>query len=717
MDNDQKLCVLMDSLGDGTDVDFAREVLASHGWDLEAALNTMTAAGTDSGAPAPSRSTLPAYAVDEDGYRAPMRTGYRDTLLGPDADLDWAAASMAPRRGGRAADLGAELGGPHSGGTEDVRQAMQASAAEYARYADQQEQGAIAEALQMSYSLHARQEQHRLTQGFDLERTEQEELARAIEASYREQSRNDASFRAALDQATVASVATRERGAERLGSSEPGHRSAAAPPPSGAGPHASASSASRFSATAASVTATAAAAGESSLGRASSSSGSRRTSGSTSLGLARTLKPTTPSSGPSALPAPGRPLVSPVPPRGPAPVSASTSRSSPSSIPATSLARAPARPALAGPVRSPPAPPTAVTPSRGSHRVSARPSSELASDPRLRENRRSQLSGGSGSRDLPGGAIAPGQAAAASEAQEADQRRRAEEERRRLEDADRRRRQAEAEAAAASAATRARLVAEERRRAEVAAEAERKVQEERRRAEAEQRRRQAEAEAEEQQRRRQAEAEAEQRRRQAEAQEQRRREAEAEATAKAAEAAAKAAAEAEVQRRREAAMQADRRRLQAEAAAQAEREQLPPCANPVKEQQESRVAVESAAPAVPEAEVDEVRAALVNLRRLHLKANPGGLATCLQTLRTYIGNLAKAPHEPKFQRINGDNAAFRTRVAVIEGSSAVLQACGFVQEGTTWVVDQKFIKTKGPRLWDALAKVDVLMDQATREAS
>mmetsp|Transcript_53709 Transcript_53709/g.98156 ORF Transcript_53709/g.98156 Transcript_53709/m.98156 type:complete len:104 (+) Transcript_53709:448-759(+) len=103
----------------------------------------------------------------------------------------------------------------------------------------------------------------------------------------------------------------------------------------------------------------------------------------------------------------------------------------------------------------------------------------------------------------------------------------------------------------------------------------------------------------------------------------------------------------------------------------------------------------------------------MGLRRRY-KEDSQGLATCLQTLRTYINNLARNPHEVKFQRINCENAAFKNRVAAYEGATAVLGACGFEKDGTSLVVGEAFLKSKGPALFDAVAKLDVLIDQLKR---
>eukprot|EP00913_Durusdinium_trenchii_P029245 g27413.t1 len=78
-----------------------------------------------------------------------------------------------------------------------------------------------------------------------------------------------------------------------------------------------------------------------------------------------------------------------------------------------------------------------------------------------------------------------------------------------------------------------------------------------------------------------------------------------------------------------------------------------------------------------------------------------------QTLRAYISNLAKHPQEPKYQSINCENNNFRSKVASVEGAIAVLEACGFVADGTKLLVDAEFLKTKGRKLWDALSKASI----------
>jgi len=110
-------------------------------------------------------------------------------------------------------------------------------------------------------------------------------------------------------------------------------------------------------------------------------------------------------------------------------------------------------------------------------------------------------------------------------------------------------------------------------------------------------------------------------------------------------------------------------------------------------------------------ENDAVVSALQALRRLHLKRNPVELATCLQTLRAYINNLAKNPQEVKYQSIKCDNTHFCNKIASLEGAVAVLEACGFVSDGNKLSVDPDFMKTKGPKLWEALSKVDLILEQ------
>jgi len=114
-------------------------------------------------------------------------------------------------------------------------------------------------------------------------------------------------------------------------------------------------------------------------------------------------------------------------------------------------------------------------------------------------------------------------------------------------------------------------------------------------------------------------------------------------------------------------------------------------------------------PEAPVAEkADEFVSAVVALRNQH-RENPQGLRTCLQTLRTYIDNLARHPSDPKYQRINCENNAFRNRVAGIEGAVSVLKACGFEEGDGALVVNPGSVKTS--RLFGALTKLDVVLKQ------
>lgn len=110
---------------------------------------------------------------------------------------------------------------------------------------------------------------------------------------------------------------------------------------------------------------------------------------------------------------------------------------------------------------------------------------------------------------------------------------------------------------------------------------------------------------------------------------------------------------------------------------------------------------------------DPVAMTLMTLRRRYKDTDKAGLATCLQTLQKYISNLASNPSEVKFQRINCQNQAFQTRVAAFEGAVDVLSACGFstAEDGESLVVGPEFLKSKGSRLFDALTKINVLVDQ------
>eukprot|EP00438_Fugacium_kawagutii_P018382 Skav209001 [mRNA] locus=scaffold2686:256416:257549:- [translate_table: standard] len=94
-EKDVKLARLIETVGDGADLDFAREVLIATNWDLQAAVTMILGDGVQAApaAPtAPSASSARASAapqrlehVASDEVRAPMRTGFVETLLTTDA--------------------------------------------------------------------------------------------------------------------------------------------------------------------------------------------------------------------------------------------------------------------------------------------------------------------------------------------------------------------------------------------------------------------------------------------------------------------------------------------------------------------------------------------------------------------------------------------------------------------------------------------------------
>lgn len=104
-ERDVKLARLLETIGDGADPDFAREVLMASNWDLQAAITVILGDGVQA-APAPAApaalaapaplappvATATASSVAPEGVarmgsrdvRAPMRTGFYDTLLPTD---------------------------------------------------------------------------------------------------------------------------------------------------------------------------------------------------------------------------------------------------------------------------------------------------------------------------------------------------------------------------------------------------------------------------------------------------------------------------------------------------------------------------------------------------------------------------------------------------------------------------------------------------------
>lgn len=93
MDRDVKLARLLETIGEGADLDFAREVLIANNWDLQAAAAVILGDGASVAAPMPAPADQAAASTAPTGLehttsnevRAPMRTGFHETLLTPDA--------------------------------------------------------------------------------------------------------------------------------------------------------------------------------------------------------------------------------------------------------------------------------------------------------------------------------------------------------------------------------------------------------------------------------------------------------------------------------------------------------------------------------------------------------------------------------------------------------------------------------------------------------
>eukprot|EP00490_Sorites_sp_Unknown_P017662 CAMPEP_0114641368 /NCGR_PEP_ID=MMETSP0191-20121206/2217_1 /TAXON_ID=126664 /ORGANISM="Sorites sp." /LENGTH=380 /DNA_ID=CAMNT_0001853399 /DNA_START=52 /DNA_END=1194 /DNA_ORIENTATION=- len=91
-EKDVKLAQLLETIGEGADLDFAREVLIANNWDLQAAATVILGDGAQvaarSAPSAPAVATTPPEGlkhVVSDEVRAPMRTGFCETLLTTDA--------------------------------------------------------------------------------------------------------------------------------------------------------------------------------------------------------------------------------------------------------------------------------------------------------------------------------------------------------------------------------------------------------------------------------------------------------------------------------------------------------------------------------------------------------------------------------------------------------------------------------------------------------
>eukprot|EP00930_Biecheleria_cincta_P092063 TRINITY_DN8183_c0_g1_i1.p1 TRINITY_DN8183_c0_g1~~TRINITY_DN8183_c0_g1_i1.p1 ORF type:complete len:703 (-),score=209.09 TRINITY_DN8183_c0_g1_i1:44-2104(-) len=683
MDNDQKLVTLLDSLGEGTDVDFAREVLEAHAWDLEAALNTLTG-----GAGGAAQSSSGAHLLDAEGYRAPMRTGYSDRLLGPEpGSTPWELAFAAAQ-----GDEGSRQPVPHTG-ADGLEQALHASRSEHQRRMDVHEQGALAEAFQASWSNYEEEELRRRSQQLQAQSEEQKALARAIEDSYREQAGSDNTYRTELERAlelssAQASGAAADSGVDRelqlaLQLSAKDAQQAASSTSSSSSSSRKVSSSSRFSvgrsdlqpsaplAVGRSDAQTSQAAAPRSRKPAESPTGSGNSEPVQRAAAPRLRKPA------ESLCSPGSSELlqragaataasaSTLPERKISSMSTSTvasrltvgklgaaasrqgttafpqSAAIPPGVPSSSSREAavPAPAAAAPAARTKVAMPTSAAPLRPASRGSAAGTIAGSAAAVVRADRQRGAAGG-----------APGQTAATLEALEADlARRRAEEKERSL-----RRPVPEAAAPAASVAAAAPAVP-------------------------------------------------------------------------AAEEPAPAPA-AVISSRAEALAAAESRRRSAAEAAQAEErlkvlEPFPPIATPsppVEVAEASPPATVEATSSVAKAapgDKEAVAQALVALRRQHLQARPAELLLCMRTLRAYVGNLASKPHEAKFQRISKDNAAFSSRVACLEGATDVLMACGFAEQPEAWEIDPAYMKKKGPALFDALAKIDVMVDQVQSKVS
>lgn len=771
MDQGEKLAVFIDSLGADTDAEFARQMLEAHNWDIEAALLTVTGGeqlggpGGAGGRRGPAHVGQPlADEYDDEGYRAPIRS-YHDQLIGP--EQDFFAQAFSPLGYAGTGDAGVAGGRPGAGGQgrDDIQRAIEASRCDYSRHADIQEQAQLAQALKASYAAHAQADAQRLApDALRAQRAEQDEVARAVEASYREQSEADVAFRTQLRKAQEASLGA---GTSSSGPPAPASRPLGPGAPSRTPPPASPARAAPAAVgprAPAAQRAPGAPNGAPPVGALARSPG---LAAGPSPGLPAAVVRTGPAAAPGLQPRFPVPLpmhragppqaAAPAPqPRGaaglqPQPV-LSAHAGQPRNIglgavpapqplvqPRNGLASQPLAPARVvsrgsgcdGRVSIASRPPEASDMGSGarpaalagrrplaaedaSPKSPASPAARAGSSfgiartggsPRVGDARHqppSLASGAAAAPPSPAGLRAQSPSTVAA-SRTAPPLRAAEPGRQQpprasgrgsLEqpEPERRRLQAEAERRAreAEAVEQHRLAAEQEKQAQRHAQEE--LEQQQRLAEAQRRR---EEEAQQAQRQRESEEVERRRRALAEAERQRREATEAE----------RAAVEAERQRqealRRQAAAETEARRREAEEAEALRRER--------REAEEREHAAQKAAqPEEPKA--DGLVQALVALRRRH-EADPSGLATCLQTLRAYINNLARNPSDAKFQRINCDNNAFRTRVAAFEGSIAVLEACGFTADGSSMAVSADFVKTKGPRLWDALAKVDVMLEQ------
>lgn len=120
---------------------------------------------------------------------------------------------------------------------------------------------------------------------------------------------------------------------------------------------------------------------------------------------------------------------------------------------------------------------------------------------------------------------------------------------------------------------------------------------------------------------------------------------------------------------------------------------------PAAEAAEAEAAEAAEAPA--EAGKDALRAACQEVRRAGLDRG------ALRTVRAYLQNLSSAPDDPKFRTLRKENKAFAKALAAAPGVLGIFAAVGFADHGETLQ-----LPTGAPDrtlLWDALAKVDVLL--------
>eukprot|EP00047_Mylnosiga_fluctuans_P018257 m.68797 g.68797 ORF g.68797 m.68797 type:complete len:427 (-) comp7517_c0_seq5:406-1686(-) len=86
--------------------------------------------------------------------------------------------------------------------------------------------------------------------------------------------------------------------------------------------------------------------------------------------------------------------------------------------------------------------------------------------------------------------------------------------------------------------------------------------------------------------------------------------------------------------------------------------------------------------------------------------DPAALATCVETLMTYLRNIHSAPDEPKFRRIRQGNPNFQARVVPVLGAVEMLHAVGYepLTEG-----GETFLVLSGPGA-DVMPRVEAAME-------